>query len=1139
MSNGNMPKINWYIHSNMSELYNTQLTSLLAIKESAENDYNAANSAFTDLSDTKNNTHTTLQQAISAYNNAKQIVDNEYINLNEKINDFTPVKTNYETSFNSISTKESELINLNESSNISQSAVQAKKINVDYVSNELTTAKNNLESKEEAFDTAKINFNQSLNALNNAKVMLTTITDGKTIEQQLNSLLIYKNDKYIIWKSYVEYVNLLQNNSSITQILSELSNETSADFDSKFSLWNNALNSVSNYQALYDSSVTIYNTASSNYDTAVTNKNTAQNNKNTALSVYNTSLSNYNTAVTNKNNAITNAKAVLDAIALTQGYVIIYKEVTNNDITLTQVLGKLKPNERGLVSLPYTFVETGTVKFYAKITDLPNYYDSQTNPISTSIFERHDTTIQNNTIFDAELYKLNDTVTLNYTVSKTLLNETPVTEGYISIYKKIGSNEQLLAYYSINQNNNGSISHTHTLTDSGNVGFYAKYNYSINNEDEIGALQTINVIDKLNSSIEDKSVSSIPYKLGNMVNLSYGVTSTNTFNVSGTLTSKTSNIEEGVMEVHKVNNGLDEIISYLDLTSGSNGMVTMTHKLVDVGSVEFYVVYLGSKNYHPTNNKSSLRTINVVDKYTVTVNNVSELSNLISKKLGDVVTLKYNISYDNLPVNEGIIEITKSMNKNGVEFKEILGYASINNGISSFTHKLVDVDCKISLKGTFINSTNYKEVPSPTNYSNVINVFSKYNSKITRTSDINTDLPGYKLGDSLQLEYNVTNNNNEVAIVDGNIYIHKVVSISETEQIDEIIYYGKPNNVTGKVSYTHKIETIGNISFYGVFKDSSDYYDSSSNIDTIISFKEYSSAKNIITVSNNSTKYGESIILTSEIQDEVKTINEGIVEFYVIINGLQQLIGINTVSNNQSSINYTVNDIGEILFNSVFKNSSNYINVISNQVSINVIKNIIQNISFSSTINAVQFDILSIGVDITYGSEVIYQNLGTVEFNVTNNGISYPINVDIIDAKATYKLVVANTMPYTVTAQYKGNDVFNESTTIQTTFTPVTNTNYKSLNYTETAITSNYYNINAVITLNNNLVDEGFVLLNSGYVIFESYENTVLKSEKSVTVPLVDGTAQCKVRKDTNYAYVVKFVDTLLSPKKNITGSKI
>lgn len=1137
-SSGQMPKINWYIHSNMSEYYSSQLSTLLVSKNTAESDYNFAESALTELVNAQTTTNNTLEAAKSAYDTAEQIEKDEYVIFKQKEDAFTPVKTTYELFLSSISMKETDLIDLNLYVTSSQTNVEVKLEFVNVATSDLTTAKNNLTSKEVASDTAKNNFNQSLTLLNNAKAMLTTITNGKTVKQQLDLLLIDKNDKYVIWKSFVEYVNLLENNTStsITNILSELSNETFVDFDSKFSLWNNAINRVSNYQTLYDSSVTNHNTEQSNYNTAHTDEQASYINKNTAQTSYYTAQNDYNIALENKNTAITNAKDVLDAIVLTQGCIIIYKEITKDNTILTQVLGKLKPNERGLVTLSYKFVETGTVKFYARITDLPNYYDSQTNLISTSIFERNDITIQNNTIFDGELYKINDNVILNYKVFKKL-NATPVTEGYISIYKKAGLNEQLLAYYSINQNNNGSISHTHTLIESGIVSFYAKYIYSINNEDKIGDLQTINVIDKLNSSIEDISESSITYKLGNMINLSYKVTSTNTFNISGTLTSKTSNIAEGVMEVHKVINGIDEIISYLDLTSGSNGMVTMTHKLVDVGSVEFYANYMGTKNYHPTNNKSSLRTIDVVDKYTVTVKNVSELSNPISKKLGNVVTLKYDISHDNLPVNEGIFEITKNMNINGVEFKEILGYALINNGIATFTHKLVDIDCQISLKGTFINSTNYKEVPSLTNHPNVINVFSKYNSKITRTSNINTVLPDYKLGDSLQLEYGVTNNNNEVAITDGNIYIHKVVSIPE-KQIDEIIYYGKPNNVTGKVSYTHKIETIGNISFYGVFKDSSDYYDSSSNIDTIISFKEYLSAQNTITASNNSPKYGENITLTSAIQDGEKTISEGIVEFYVIINGSQQLIGINTVSNNQSIINYTVNDMGEILFISFFKNSSNYIDVTSNQVSINVIKNNIQNISFSP-INAVQFDILSIDVNIIYGAEIGYQNLGTIDFIVTNNNISSTTNIDIIGSTATYKLVVANTMQYTVKAQYKGNDLFNESNMIESVFTPLTNNNYQSLTYTETAITSNYYNINTVITLNDNFVDETFVLLNSGYVMFESYENGVLKTEKSVTVPLVDGKAQCKVRKETNYSYVVKFVDTLTDPKIIITGSKI
>ena len=68
-------------------------------------------------------------------------------------------------------------------------------------------------------------------------------------------------------------------------------------------------------------------------------------------------------------------------------------------------------------------------------------------------------------------------------------------------------------------------------------------------------------------------------------------------------------------------------------------------------------------------------------------------------------------------------------------------------------------------------------------------------------------------------------------------------------------------------------------------------------------------------------------------------------------------------------------------------------------------------------------------------------------------------------------------------------------------------------------------------------VDERFMLINTGFIIFESYENGVLQNLKTVIVPLSNGTAESIVRKETNYTYIVKFVDTIASPNITLFGS--
>jgi hypothetical protein len=1138
-SNGELPKINWYVLSNKSQGYIMQLNLALTTKNNAQTAFDSANSNVNTLLDNKNNTYAILEIAKNTYEDAEKIVDDAYVILQAKLTNFTPFKTDYENSVSQLETKETQLVSLKNIEANSESIVQDNKVLVDTASANLALVKTVLETRLNSFNTAKTNYNTANTSLNTSKNKLTLVTNGKTIVQLVSSLLSDKNNKYVIWQTYDQYVKLLQSNSelSMKNILIEMTNEISSDFDNKFNLWNIQLNNVSSKQSLYDISLSNYNTAINNKNEANNNKNTALSNKNSAENNYNIANTNYLNSVSTKNVCINNARAVLDSIALTHGYVIIYKEITKeNGLPMTQILGQLKPNERGLVILPYKFVETGAVKFYAKLTDLPDYYDSQSSHIHTSVFERNDTLIYNNSNLNSELYRVGDTVTLNYSVVKTNPTETPVTEGFIAVYKKVSTNVQLLDYYEVNEVNNGVISHNHKLIDSGSVSFYAKYIYSVNNDDEIGLTQTINVVSKLNSSIEDISLESESYKLGNSIDIKYKLTSTNIFTVNGLPNSRTENIGEGVVEVHKVVNNLDEVIGYLQLANDSNGIVSMNYDLVDVGTVKFYARYMGTKNYHPADNNivDDIREITVVDKYIVDVNNISEITNPVSKKLGDSVVLKYNVSYNSQPVNEGIFEISKTFEKNNTTFSEILGYATINNGEAIFTHKLVDVDCEIHLTGKYINSINYKEEPSNSNLSNVVNVFSKYNSNISRTSSIKGSDENYKLGDLLILEYTITNDDDVIINnLDGIIYIHKVVKISETIEKDEIIYYAVPNVTSGKVSYTHKIETLESTSFYGEFKESANYDDSKSSIKEINVIQEYTSASNTLTINNSSPSFGNSVTLTSTLEDGSKIINEGSIEFYVLINSVQQLIGITSVSNSSASLNYNVNDMGSIKFKSIYKNSSNYVDVISNEVTATVSKNNIDSLVLP-TISGMEFDIVNIEATINYGKELCYQNPGIIEFTITNNGQSSITNVDIINNKAVYKLYLANTLAYEVKAQFKGNDLFNESTIVTKTFTPTAYNNYNTtLTITETSITTNYCKVEATLSLINNTVDEKFLSLNTGYVVFESYLNNVIDNSKTVIIPLVDGKAECKVRKDSNYSYAVKFVDKTTSP--NIT----
>jgi hypothetical protein len=140
-------------------------------------------------------------------------------------------------------------------------------------------------------------------------------------------------------------------------------------------------------------------------------------------------------------------------------------------------------------------------------------------------------------------------------------------------------------------------------------------------------------------------------------------------------------------------------------------------------------------------------------------------------------------------------------------------------------------------------------------------------------------------------------------------------------------------------------------------------------------------------------------------------------------------------------------------------------------------------------------------------------------------------------------LYISNKLPFIVNAKFLGNETFNESAVDTKTFTPVVNNNYKELLYTETSYPAmdNHYIINATIGLNDATVDEKFMLLNTGFVVFEAIliADSTVDASNTVSVPLVNGAAKCVVRRDLVYTYNIKYVDVLSSPNISVTGVKV
>ncbi len=1129
-----MPKINWYVKYNASE-------ETIAARKTAYDNKATSQAVLDNLVTTRNSTETAKNAAVAAYNAAKDPVDTAKSLVDASWLLFEPVKTDYDTSTSNKTAKEGQLTALQTESTNATNALPSLLTAMNLAKDNVDTANINKDIKQGLFVSKTNDVTSKLSLLNSAKSVLTVTTYGITIVQDKDNWLALRNDKYVMWKAYVKYVSILQDNpTNVDRVIYDLINQESAAYAANYTNWKNALSNMKSKETTYNSKVTAWTTAGTNLSNAEKLKSDLYDDWRAKQAIEIAAYGSKNTAATTYDNAKNASDMLLYPIAITSGYVEFYKNVVNNGTTMTEIIGKvpLSVFNRGLVSLEHKLVDLGQVTFYGRLTDLPNYYDSQSTNVSVNVFERYDTNIINGSTFNAELYKVGDSVTLNYSVVKNNVQQTPVTDGQLAIYKKIGDNEQLLKYYQITSSNNGVIQHTHTLVDSGSVKFFAKYIYSTNNEDEIGAEQSISVLNKLNTTISDIAVSAEPYKLGSNINLKYQLTSVNVRNISGLATLRTDNIESGLVEFHKCVGATDEMIGYVTLASGSNGIAELNYQLIDTGAVSFYIKYMGTQEYESKSNESIKRIVSVADKFVVSVTNTSGLASGVSKKLGSIISLNYAVYYGAVAVNEGLMEIKKSVTVNGKVFDEILGYAEVKNGSSTFAYKLTDIDTEITIVAKYVNSINYREAVNAPVTQNIINVFSKYASKIVRTSALNS---GYKLGDSIILEYAATNMDNQALIVDGIVSIHKKTTNVSGTTTDEILHYATPQNGTGKVSYIYKLDTLDTVKFYATFNDSADYYDSVSIEETIDIVKEYTSATNTLTLSSLSPSYASNVTLTSSIVDGVKTINEGVVAFYATLPGKPaELIGVANVNANVSTLNYMINDMGTITFSSVFKNSSNYVDVSSSNVIATVSKADIQSIALSS-ISGMEFDIVTVTATVTYGKELCYKNLGKVEFKVTNNSNTIVANVDVIGSVATYKLYVSNKMPFTVESKFLGNELFNESSADTKTFTPIANDNYKELVYTKTAFDAmdNHYTINATIGLNDATVDEKFMLLNTGFVLFRAIKiaDSSVDASKSVAMPLVNGSAKCIVRQDADYSFEVKYVDEIQNPNVSLVGT--
>ena len=125
-----------------------------------------------------------------------------------------------------------------------------------------------------------------------------------------------------------------------------------------------------------------------------------------------------------------------------------------------------------------------------------------------------------------------------------------------------------------------------------------------------------------------------------------------------------------------------------------------------------------------------------------------------------------------------------------------------------------------------------------------------------------------------------------------------------------------------------------------------------------------------------------------------------------------------------ASLSYVTNDIDNISFNSVFKNSINYKDSTSDLVHLNISKQTPTSIYITvPTVNH-YLNITNITATVTFPLNDVNSKQGLVQFTVVNNGESNETTVDLNNGVAELKLLLENTSQYSVSARFNGNDTY-------------------------------------------------------------------------------------------------------------------
>ncbi len=573
----------------------------------------------------------------------------------------------------------------------------------------------------------------------------------------------------------------------------------------------------------------------------------------------------------------------------------------------------------GTATLNYLLVNLGGFDFYGKFIGSKDFETNQTSTNSKPINITHRTASVTETNFtNSDYYKVGDIYSATYKILDTLSN-TNVSVGIVEFHKQVTidnrTTDQILEYA---QPSNGNVTFNHIMSDPNtNVSFYAKFINAVNYSIVESTMRTIYVHQYYPSTITDLTIfrPERNHKLNTDITLRYHVTSENI------------NVTEGCVEFHKkdILTGIDEIISYKTLDS--TGIVSHTYKLVNLGEVLFYGMFIDSINYHPstTYNEQTISE-NKIRVYRQEQTAIVSTSNYGDRRIGTFVDLSYFVSHVNetTDISQGFIEFHKIVTVNGELNDQTIGYVGVNANSATLRYKLANQG-NIGFYGKFINSKDFANIKSEDVYVEVTH----RNATITRITDssVQSDHIPHKVGNTIYRKYQITDNLTQNGVTDGIIEFHKVVS-NNNNSTDQILGYQVPNN--GYVLFEHTLTDIDvNVSFYCVFTNAFNYLDSTSTLDVIYVNKYYETTIDDLTVynQNNSHKLNTYLTLRYQVKSNNVGISEGGIEFHKkdIYTGVDEIISYRQLDvNGNATCEFKLVNIGQVKFYGKFVDSFNY-----------------------------------------------------------------------------------------------------------------------------------------------------------------------------------------------------------------------